>query len=337
MPDSRMAALWVTSIFSLFYMLHCLDRRNQFEPPPTPRWVTLDIPISDEQEILNAYCPPRTRQCDLSNMELETVQNLIFPESIQELTLSRNKIRTLHNVHFPTGLLWLSLSHNKIAISEDEYIDLSYLRHLRVLNLHHNRIISLQNMRLPRHLHKLSLRRNQFKSIGLGHNIERLQRLIGLDLGMNKIQRLTGRLVDAIPQSVEVLKLDMNRIRYLEHVEMPMGLHHLDLSNNPLQTFDIVNIHEILNAARLRITFHNVHTLLQGQLDKNLLFLPTTVWNETRVGATKQCAVCCDKIKSGEVVRTLPCLHQYHCKCVDKWLAEHGTCPTCRHRIDSID
>ncbi|CAD7950969.1 unnamed protein product [Amoebophrya sp. A25] len=32
-------------------------------------------------------------------------------------------------------------------------------------------------------------------------------------------------------------------------------------------------------------------------------------------------------------VRTLPCLHFFHTKCIDQWLAVNKVCPTCRHEI----
>ena len=47
------------------------------------------------------------------------------------------------------------------------------------------------------------------------------------------------------------------------------------------------------------------------------------------------CTVCLDEYKSGDVVRTLPCMHQYHKSCIDPWLLENGDCPMCKQRIDN--
>lgn len=33
-----------------------------------------------------------------------------------------------------------------------------------------------------------------------------------------------------------------------------------------------------------------------------------------------ECQVCLDKFADGELIRTLPCCHQFHAKCVDIWL-----------------
>ena len=40
------------------------------------------------------------------------------------------------------------------------------------------------------------------------------------------------------------------------------------------------------------------------------------------------CSVCLDAYAAGDVVRTLPCLHMFHTRCVDAWLVA-AACPTC--------
>ncbi|KAJ4828063.1 hypothetical protein Tsubulata_020834 [Turnera subulata] len=43
-----------------------------------------------------------------------------------------------------------------------------------------------------------------------------------------------------------------------------------------------------------------------------------------------KCVVCQDLVKPGEIVRALPCAHQFHKVCVDIWLRKEGKCPFCR-------
>eukprot|EP00164_Ancoracysta_twista_P001059 GFYU01001380.1.p1 GENE.GFYU01001380.1~~GFYU01001380.1.p1 ORF type:complete len:245 (+),score=36.56 GFYU01001380.1:235-969(+) len=48
----------------------------------------------------------------------------------------------------------------------------------------------------------------------------------------------------------------------------------------------------------------------------------------------EECYICLDPYSEGEMVRTLPCNHEYHQECVDKWLGEvHSVCPLCRSDI----
>ncbi|PNT65468.1 LOW QUALITY PROTEIN: hypothetical protein BRADI_4g42915v3 [Brachypodium distachyon] len=46
-----------------------------------------------------------------------------------------------------------------------------------------------------------------------------------------------------------------------------------------------------------------------------------------------RCAVCLEKFKAGEKLRTLPCGHSFHQGCIFEWLGISGSCPLCRHRL----
>lgn len=47
------------------------------------------------------------------------------------------------------------------------------------------------------------------------------------------------------------------------------------------------------------------------------------------------CSVCLEQVNTGELIRTLPCLHQFHMNCIDPWLRQQGTCPVCKFRAGS--
>ncbi|KAM3939343.1 E3 ubiquitin-protein ligase RNF38 isoform 3-T3 [Leptodactylus fuscus] len=42
------------------------------------------------------------------------------------------------------------------------------------------------------------------------------------------------------------------------------------------------------------------------------------------------CVVCMCDFESRQLLRVLPCNHEFHAKCVDKWLKANRTCPICR-------
>lgn len=44
-----------------------------------------------------------------------------------------------------------------------------------------------------------------------------------------------------------------------------------------------------------------------------------------------QCYICLAEYNEGDKIRVLPCQHDFHVPCIDKWLKEiHGVCPLCR-------
>ncbi|XP_071718254.1 RING-H2 finger protein ATL74-like [Rutidosis leptorrhynchoides] len=47
-----------------------------------------------------------------------------------------------------------------------------------------------------------------------------------------------------------------------------------------------------------------------------------------------ECSICLGEFVDGEKVRVLPeCNHEFHVKCVDKWLKDHTSCPNCRRSL----
>jgi len=60
--------------------------------------------------------------------------------------------------------------------------------------------------------------------------------------------------------------------------------------------------------------------------------LPSYKFNQDSVHAADQttCVVCMCDFESRNLLRVLPCSHEFHARCVDKWLKTNRTCPICR-------
>ncbi len=47
-----------------------------------------------------------------------------------------------------------------------------------------------------------------------------------------------------------------------------------------------------------------------------------------------ECTICQENMKAGDTVRWLPCQetlnHAFHKDCIDPWIKDHSSCPTCR-------
>ncbi|CRL06341.1 CLUMA_CG019094, isoform A [Clunio marinus] len=55
--------------------------------------------------------------------------------------------------------------------------------------------------------------------------------------------------------------------------------------------------------------------------------------NSTERNEEEKCCICLEVMKRYQCVRTLPCVHKFHKKCVDHWLRYDMICPTCRTKL----
>ncbi|KAG6519661.1 RING-H2 finger protein ATL74-like [Zingiber officinale] len=63
--------------------------------------------------------------------------------------------------------------------------------------------------------------------------------------------------------------------------------------------------------------------------------IPVAVYGEgADIPPATECPICLGEFADGEKVRVLPkCHHGFHVRCIDKWLASHSSCPTCRRSL----
>lgn len=48
------------------------------------------------------------------------------------------------------------------------------------------------------------------------------------------------------------------------------------------------------------------------------------------------CCICLKEYKTNTKLRVLPCKHEFHKKCIDKWFSAHVKCPVCRLDVRDI-
>uniref|UniRef100_UPI00398E733C uncharacterized protein n=1 Tax=Pristiophorus japonicus TaxID=55135 RepID=UPI00398E733C len=58
--------------------------------------------------------------------------------------------------------------------------------------------------------------------------------------------------------------------------------------------------------------------------------LPTKLFDPKHAAEKTQCHICFNDYSPNEKLRILPCLHDYHCQCIDRWLKGNSSCPICR-------
>ncbi|KAJ8042749.1 hypothetical protein HOLleu_09594 [Holothuria leucospilota] len=94
----------------------------------------------------------------------------------------------------------------------------------------------------------------------------------------------------------------------------------------------------ILRQNRRRQPLDDVEDSLQRLAKLSVSKMPTRKYKKKRCNLPQEsenCAICLDDFFKGQVIRMLPCHHQFHCKCVDGWLIKRRTCPLCK--LDIVD
>ncbi|XP_019617178.1 PREDICTED: E3 ubiquitin-protein ligase RLIM-like isoform X2 [Branchiostoma belcheri] len=75
----------------------------------------------------------------------------------------------------------------------------------------------------------------------------------------------------------------------------------------------------------------------RGLTKEQIDTLPTRTFSEPsrEENANNSCNVCITDYIEGSVLRCLPCTHEFHAVCVDRWLGINASCPVCRHTVTS--
>ena len=75
----------------------------------------------------------------------------------------------------------------------------------------------------------------------------------------------------------------------------------------------------------------------RGAEEATISSLPTSAIKDVEKDLpinARQCLICLEDFKNGDVRKTMPCLHGFHEDCLDRWLRTNGSCPICKHSIN---
>jgi len=75
---------------------------------------------------------------------------------------------------------------------------------------------------------------------------------------------------------------------------------------------------------------------VEGASEEQIDALHLVRFSDEFTGSHSSCAVCLSEYCDGDVIRELPCHHQFHRKCADPWLAKSKRCPLCMQAIDEV-
>ena len=69
--------------------------------------------------------------------------------------------------------------------------------------------------------------------------------------------------------------------------------------------------------------------------------IPSKIYNSSDIsgdnaGNEEECGICLLEYEDGDELRVLPCSHFMHKTCLDAWLANNPSCPSCRHSLSEL-
>lgn len=74
----------------------------------------------------------------------------------------------------------------------------------------------------------------------------------------------------------------------------------------------------------------------RGLSSREVKALPAVIYKTRDTSGTDTCAICLESYEVGEKLRILPCHHDFHALCVDKWLTtRRAFCPICKRDVRS--
>lgn len=56
-------------------------------------------------------------------------------------------------------------------------------------------------------------------------------------------------------------------------------------------------------------------------------------YNKNTKTYSSKCVICLDKYNINDKIRILPCSHDYHSHCIDKWIIDNFNCPICKNEL----
>lgn len=79
------------------------------------------------------------------------------------------------------------------------------------------------------------------------------------------------------------------------------------------------------------------HQAQDDVVEKSALLTRLPVSTLTDAAVATQCSICLDNMVAGAEVRTLPCMHTFHRKCIERWIMTPGPprCPIDQVNVDT--
>ncbi|KAG8012962.1 E3 ubiquitin-protein ligase RNF38, partial [Nibea albiflora] len=124
--------------------------------------------------------------------------------------------------------------------------------------------------------------------------------------------------------------------RYLSFVESSLPHFLAAAAASPLTGFEdgeIIAVASLVTVALLAFEERQGAVVSRKLSRSEIQRFPTKTFQTATGAGHTQCQICFCDYADGEKLRMLPCFHDYHVQCIDRWLKDNTTCPICRANL----
>ena len=84
----------------------------------------------------------------------------------------------------------------------------------------------------------------------------------------------------------------------------------------------------------LRNERNNHRRIIKGLTQNEIDRIPTDIFNSNLNYELKNCTICLENFKEGDILKRLGCLHIFHKDCIVPWLKGKNICPIDKHEVN---
>eukprot|EP00049_Salpingoeca_infusionum_P001731 m.50457 g.50457 ORF g.50457 m.50457 type:complete len:1406 (-) comp11164_c0_seq1:2280-6497(-) len=178
--------------------------------------------------------PMNLNTLNLAGNAITSIDGQAWPTKLVELNLSDNQLTSIANQTWPERLRTLYLGSNLITTPIDSATE--FPGSVEVLQLHNNRIPSIDMSPLPIALYTFTCYENELTEVP--SNMDLFTDITSLDLSINKITNVTG--AQTWPPYLEKLILDNNLLDHPTHANfssLPITVTSISIDFNPWESW----------------------------------------------------------------------------------------------------
>ena len=75
---------------------------------------------------------------------------------------------------------------------------------------------------------------------------------------------------------------------------------------------------------------NRIKGLTQNEIDR----IPNEIFHNNMNYELRNCTICLENFKEGDVLKRLGCLHIFHKNCIETWLKSKNLCPIDKHQVN---